>query len=89
MSRKASPLSPTCTRSIRRAHYCDRIIGMAAGKVVFDGTPDELTDEAARSIYGADGLKDAFSEAITSTSIEPRLHARADPPALEADSAAR
>jgi phosphonate transport system ATP-binding protein len=51
--------------------YCERIIGMAAGKVVFDGTPDELTGEVARTIYGADGLKEAFSEAMTSTSIAP------------------
>ncbi len=47
--------------------YCERIIGMAAGKVVFDGTPDELTGDVARTIYGADGLK----EALTSTAIEP------------------
>ncbi|MDB5613949.1 MAG: phnC [Devosia sp.] len=51
--------------------YCERIIGMAAGKVVFDGTPDELTTDVARTIYGADGLKEAFSEAMTSTSIAP------------------
>ena len=49
--------------------YCSRIIGMAQGRVVFDGTADELTEAAAREIYGADGLKEAFSEAITSTSI--------------------
>ena len=51
--------------------YCERIVGMAAGKVVFDGTPDELTTDVARTIYGADGLKEAFSEAMTSTSIAP------------------
>ncbi|KKB84152.1 phosphonate ABC transporter ATP-binding protein [Devosia limi DSM 17137] len=51
--------------------YCERIVGMAAGKVVFDGTPDELTTDVARTIYGADGLKEAFSEALTSTSISP------------------
>ncbi len=49
--------------------YCQRIIGMAAGRVVFDGVPGELTAAAARDIYGADGLKEAFSEAITSTSL--------------------
>lgn len=49
--------------------YCKRIIGMAAGRVVFDGTPDQLTEAVAREIYGADGLKEAFSEAITSTSL--------------------
>ena len=42
---------------------------MAQGRVVFDGTADELTEAAAREIYGADGLKEAFSEANTSTSI--------------------
>ncbi|ATU91193.1 phosphonate ABC transporter ATP-binding protein [Phyllobacterium zundukense] len=68
-------------------HFCQRIIGMQGGKVVFDGTPDDLTELAARRIYGADGMKDAFSEAITSTSI-----GRAVPkpiPELEAILAAR
>ena len=51
--------------------YCERIIGMSAGRVVFDGTPDELTTEVARELYGADGLAEAFSEAMTSTSLEP------------------
>lgn len=49
--------------------FCERIIGMSKGKIVFDGTPDELTMDAARSIYGVDGMKDAFSEAVTSTSL--------------------
>ncbi|MFD1252821.1 Phosphate-import ATP-binding protein PhnC [Devosia equisanguinis] len=51
--------------------YCQRIIGMSAGRVVFDGSPDELTTDVARAIYGADGLKEAFSEAMTSTSLAP------------------
>lgn len=54
--------------------YCERIIGMQAGKIVFDGTPEELTEDAARQIYGADGLDDAFSEALTSTSISGKPH---------------
>ena len=32
--------------------YCDRLIGMAQGRVVFDGAPQELTDAAARELYG-------------------------------------
>jgi phosphonate transport system ATP-binding protein len=32
--------------------YCDRLIGMAAGRVVFDGAPAALTDTAARDLYG-------------------------------------
>lgn len=51
--------------------YCGRIVGMSQGRVVFDGTPDDLTTDVARQIYGADGLKEAFSEAMTSTSIAP------------------
>jgi phosphonate transport system ATP-binding protein len=32
--------------------YCGRLIGMAAGKVVFDGTPDQLTPDAVKTLYG-------------------------------------
>jgi phosphonate transport system ATP-binding protein len=49
--------------------YCGRIIGMSGGRIVFDGPPADLTEAAARQIYGADGLDDAFSEAVTSTAI--------------------
>jgi phosphonate transport system ATP-binding protein len=47
--------------------YCDRVIGMRAGRIVFDGTPEQLTTGVARDIYGAD---ETFSEAATSTQIE-------------------
>lgn len=47
--------------------YCDRIIGMRDGRIVFDGDPSQLTTGAARDIYGADA---DFSEAATSTSID-------------------
>ena len=47
--------------------YCDRVIGMRQGRVVFDGPPSELTTGAAKEIYGAD---DSFSEASTSTSLD-------------------
>jgi len=47
--------------------YCDRVIGMRAGRIVFDGTPAQLTTGVARDIYGAG---DSFSEAATSTAIE-------------------
>jgi phosphonate transport system ATP-binding protein len=46
--------------------YCDRVIGMRDGRVVFDGTPDQLTTGVARDIYGADA---SFNESATSTSI--------------------
>ncbi len=47
--------------------YCDRVIGMRDGRIVFDGTPEQLTTGVARDIYGA-GTD--FSEAATSTEIE-------------------
>lgn len=48
--------------------YCDRIIGMQDGRVVFDGPASALTDEKAREIYGAEAAE-AFNEALTSTSL--------------------
>ena len=54
--------------------YCDRVIGMQAGRIVFDGRPDQLTTGVARDIYGAGP---DFSEAATSTAIE--MPARANP----------
>jgi phosphonate transport system ATP-binding protein len=32
--------------------YCDRLIGMKAGRVVFDGPPRDLTDQVVRDLYG-------------------------------------
>ncbi|HEY7580121.1 MAG TPA: phosphonate ABC transporter ATP-binding protein [Acetobacteraceae bacterium] len=32
--------------------YCDRIVGMAHGRIVFDGTPEALDETTLRSIYG-------------------------------------
>jgi phosphonate transport system ATP-binding protein len=32
--------------------YCDRLVGMAAGRVVFDGAPAALTESVARELYG-------------------------------------
>ncbi len=31
--------------------YCDRLIGMSAGRVVFDGAPSMLTQQVARELY--------------------------------------
>jgi len=48
--------------------YCHRIIAMRDGRVFFDGTPRQLTDDVVRDIYGSDGLTE-FNEAITSTVV--------------------
>ncbi|WP_037312045.1 phosphonate ABC transporter ATP-binding protein [Ruegeria halocynthiae] len=47
--------------------YCDRVVGMRDGRIVFDGLPEQLTTGVAREIYGADA---SFSEEATSTEIE-------------------
>ncbi len=52
--------------------YCERIIGMKLGRLVFDGPPKDLTVPLLRDLYGVgEGEEDEeFSTAITSTSIE-------------------
>jgi len=47
--------------------YCDRIVGIASGEVLFDGSPAELTTETVRRIYGVEGDTAGFDESATST----------------------
>jgi phosphonate transport system ATP-binding protein len=35
-------------------NYSDRIIGVNSGRIVFDGSPDELTSDRIAEIYGAE-----------------------------------
>lgn len=37
--------------------YADRVIGLKAGRLVFDGTPDEIDDVRFKQIYGEDAIK--------------------------------
>ena len=50
--------------------YCDRIIGMRKGAIVFDGTPSQLSEATAREIYGSGGQGDEedVELALTATS---------------------
>jgi phosphonate transport system ATP-binding protein len=61
--------------------YCQRIIGMSQGKVVFDGSATELTSEAVRQIYGTD--EDGLDETITSTSIVTSRIPEAQPTGIQ------
>lgn len=47
-------------------NYCERIIGMAHGRVVFDGQPKDLSAASVAEIYGGDT---PIEESMTSTSI--------------------
>ena len=50
-------------------NYCERIVGMAGGRVVFDGKPSELTAGAVKEIYGTDKDGAGIDETMTSTAI--------------------
>ena len=59
--------------------YCDRIIGMRKGSIVFDGPPAKLTEAIAREIYGGGGVPEEEVElALTATSAptEPERETR-------------
>jgi phosphonate transport system ATP-binding protein len=51
--------------------YCERIVGMAKGRIVFDGIPAKLTPLALREIYQAQDDEPDLSEDITSTIRRP------------------
>jgi phosphonate transport system ATP-binding protein len=51
--------------------YCDRIIGMRKGEIVFDGLPSQLSDSLARELYGGgagNGDEEDVELAFTATS---------------------
>jgi len=54
--------------------YCDRLIGMAAGRIVFDGTAEQLTVSEARRLYGLE------SDPRVSVTVRPGV--AAEEPAL-------
>ncbi len=54
--------------------YCNRVIGMMNGRVVFDGPAAALTNARIREIYGAEGEAE-LSESVTSTAL-PNGHDR-------------
>jgi len=37
--------------------YCSRLVGLAAGTLVFDGPPEALTDAVARRLYGLEAAE--------------------------------
>src|SRR5437588_11981713 len=54
--------------------YCGRLIGMAAGRIVFDGTAEQLTESEARRLYGLE------SDPRVSVTVRPGV--AAEEPAL-------
>ena len=48
--------------------YCDRLIGMRTGSIVFDGLPGALDQSVIQDIYGVEG-EDDVDESVTSTAL--------------------
>jgi phosphonate transport system ATP-binding protein len=44
--------------------YCERILGMSAGRIIFDGPPAELTTEKALEVYGSEGDSEELKQAM-------------------------
>ena len=59
--------------------YCSRLIGMAEGRVVFDGSAAELTDATAQALYGLEA-----DEVIGGDAANPQHQQAARAPALVA-----
>lgn len=57
--------------------YCDRLIGMASGRIVFDGAPAALTDGIARELYDleANEVMGSAPEQLPAASQIPALGA--------------
>jgi phosphonate transport system ATP-binding protein len=51
-------------------NYCDRLVGLAAGKLVFDGAAEELTDAAAHELYGMEAAEAVGSAPVPPASVD-------------------
>ena len=62
--------------------YCDRLVGLAGGKLVFDGGPQELGEAEARRLYGLEaaevmgGTEPAPASPAPGTPVPPQTVAR-------------
>jgi phosphonate transport system ATP-binding protein len=64
--------------------YCERIIGMRSGRIVFDGPSAELTTEKALEVYGTEGDSEELKQALGEGPVQ---NGDAEMPQLEAVSA--
>ena len=56
--------------------FVQRVIGLKAGRVVYDGAPDGLTPEALTSIYGEEDWNEAKTEVDSEAEIEADIEGR-------------
>jgi phosphonate transport system ATP-binding protein len=52
--------------------YCRRVVGMASGRIVFDGHPDALDEPTLLAIYGE--TEGTVDERMTSVALPPSTH---------------
>ena len=55
--------------------FCERIVGMRSGRIVFNGTPAELSTAKALEIYGSDGDNEELLQAMAEGPINTDLAA--------------
>ena len=55
--------------------YCDRLVGMAAGRVVFDDVPAALTEDVARELYGMEADEVLGTEPAAMPAAAVPMHA--------------
>ena len=53
--------------------YCDRLIGMAAGRMVFDGAPSALIDHVARELYDLEAADVMGAMPVPAPEVVPGL----------------
>jgi phosphonate transport system ATP-binding protein len=58
--------------------YCDRLIGMSAGRIVFDGAPSALTETVTGRLYGA-GSGDVAGDAAAPEPPRPPVEIASTP----------
>ncbi|NDH62725.1 MAG: phosphonate ABC transporter ATP-binding protein [Alphaproteobacteria bacterium] len=56
--------------------YCDRLVGLSAGRVVFDGAPAQLTEHVSRDLYGLE------SDEVVGSGVHPDFGAMGVRPGL-------
>ena len=60
--------------------FVDRVVGLRAGRVVFDGAPGELTEETLTAIYGdEDWSAEAAGEPEDDSAEDPEKEIATDP----------
>lgn len=59
--------------------FVDRVVGLRAGEVVFDGRPDELTEEILTTIYGDEDWSAEAADAGTNQEVDREKTIAADP----------